>query len=97
VFGHFVGNRNTSSRQSKYNHVITVCVFFELLGEQPPRFGSVYKGSFCDTLIPFLSASHLDAVIELLQAGRSLWKRLHRKLNDLLAAENRPVCSYSIR
>src|SRR5262249_2859046 len=45
---YFVRNRDTSSRQSKYNRVIAVCVFFELLRKQPPRFGSVCKGSFRD-------------------------------------------------
>jgi len=46
MFRDFVSNRDSASRQPKYNDIIPARIHFELFCEQPPRFGSVCKGSF---------------------------------------------------
>jgi hypothetical protein len=37
---------HAAPRQTEHDDVISVRILFELFREQPPSFGSVYKGSF---------------------------------------------------
>src|SRR4029453_935707 len=42
----FVGNRHAAAGQAEHDYVVAICIFPELLREQPPRFNSVWKSSF---------------------------------------------------